>query len=364
MAALTRLKMKRYKAFDEVDLAFDRPLTVVLGKNNAGKSALLRAPVFATGGLDFSATSTLPLEVRGERFGNAFLDVAKDGNLAGVEVTLEADGCDDLHLHLTAEQRGTPKELVRTLRLGDQVFPSADALRRAIAATAWPSVERGVSWLTSERTLQATPVSDAPRGVGPRGQDTLAVLHAAHFAEAIDAIDQLHAWTRAHLGGELTWRMDDAGLLTPRVQPVGSAIDLPSRQVGAGFNQLLPILVELMVRPALDAGHLLLVEQPVLHLHPALHAEIAQCFVDGVQRVPTRRVVVETHSDAFVLRLRALVAEGQLSPDDVRLLFVADGAHREITLDRNGTPDGWPKGVFFEPFEEYERIRRARRAAP
>ena len=77
-------------------------------------------------------------------------------------------------------------------------------------------------------------------------------------------------------------------------------------------------------------------------------------------------MMVETHSDALTLRVRAALAERRLSPEQVRLYFVDDASSghtgsivREIRLNDRGTPDWWPDGVFAEPHLEFKRIRRA-----
>ena len=76
------------------------------------------------------------------------------------------------------------------------------------------------------------------------------------------------------------------------------------------------------------------------------------------------RILVETHSESLVLRVRRRVAEG-LSPDQVSIVFVEDlgdrSVVRNVRLDQNGDVDWWPDGVFSEAFVEVKAIRRAQR---
>ncbi len=76
-------------------------------------------------------------------------------------------------------------------------------------------------------------------------------------------------------------------------------------------------------------------------------------------------MVVETHSESVVLRIRRRIAEG-LSPDKVALVYVEDAGEgsrlRPIPVRPDGEVEWWPEGVFSEAFVEVKAIRRAQRA--
>ena len=85
------------------------------------------------------------------------------------------------------------------------------------------------------------------------------------------------------------------------------------RGVGYGIGQLLPIIVQSL----LARDGLMLVEQPEVHLHPRLQAEVGDLFVDTV--ISGRaQLLVETHSEHLVLRLLRRVREGVLRPGGPR----------------------------------------------
>ena len=134
------------------------------------------------------------------------------------------------------------------------------------------------------------------------------------------------------------------------------------RDVGAGISQVLPILLSTF---ALN-DHLLAIEQPEVHLHPALQAELGDVFL---QSALTRRntVLAETHSEHLLLRvMRRLreTASGELPdgvpavrPEDVMVLFVEpDGPRsiiREMPLNERGElVKAWPGGFFEEGLRE------------
>jgi predicted ATPase len=70
------------------------------------------------------------------------------------------------------------------------------------------------------------------------------------------------------------------------------------------------------------------------------------------------RVLVETHSEHLVMRIRRLIAEGKVNAGDVALYFVERDMYlstvREVPIDRNGHIDqeDWPKGFFGESLSE------------
>jgi predicted ATPase len=89
---------------------------------------------------------------------------------------------------------------------------------------------------------------------------------------------------------------------------VGRAPQVNVADVGFGVSQILPVIVQgLLMRP----GGIYMVQQPELHLHPDAQAGLADFFlylsVYGV------RVVIETHSEYFLIRLRRRLAEGRLN---------------------------------------------------
>ena len=129
--------------------------------------------------------------------------------------------------------------------------------------------------------------------------------------------------------------------------------------VGFGVSQLLPILVL-----GLRAGEssLLLLEQPEIHLHPKLQANLADFLL--TVSAQGRRVVVETHSDHFINRLRRRIAEDPTDQlrKDVDILFVQPPEEdcgsriQPLQIDRFGVIENWPPGFLPEAADEAEAI--------
>ncbi len=130
--------------------------------------------------------------------------------------------------------------------------------------------------------------------------------------------------------------------------------------VGFGIGQLLPILMEGMYGDTRLGT--ICVEQPELHIHPRLQSAVTDFLIHTALKRRSaslrKRWIVETHSELIILRLLTRIREGQLSPDDVSVLYVnfnnKDGSQiKELRIDPEGNfEDEWPDGFFDEAYRE------------
>lgn len=148
-------------------------------------------------------------------------------------------------------------------------------------------------------------------------------------------------------------RTDDASPFQIQIRKFGGKLKGNRRNLidmGYGVSQTLPIITELL-RP--DASSMFLLQQPEVHLHPSAQAALGSlfCSVAG----PDRQLVVETHSDYIIDRVRMDVRDGttDLKPEDVSILYFERGESdvkiHSIRLDELGNvlnaPDSY--GAFF-----------------
>ena len=133
--------------------------------------------------------------------------------------------------------------------------------------------------------------------------------------------------------------------------------------LGFGVSQLLPLIVQCLIT---SEGHSLITEQPEIHLNPKLQAGLADLFVDVVQRKGS--VIVETHSEHLLTRIRRLVAEGKISSGEVAIYYIehdSDGSRvREVPMTKIGHVDAndWPEGFFDQGYREASGLAKAQRA--
>jgi predicted ATPase len=123
------------------------------------------------------------------------------------------------------------------------------------------------------------------------------------------------------------------------------------------------VLVALL---AAQAGQVVYIEQPELHLHPRAQVAMARVPADAANRGV--RVVAETHSTLLLVGVQALVAEGVLDSAKVKLhWFQRDKQGRTQVrggdLDQAGAFGEWPEDFSDVELEAQSRYIDAAHAA-
>jgi predicted ATPase len=127
--------------------------------------------------------------------------------------------------------------------------------------------------------------------------------------------------------------------------------------VGYGVSQVLPVIVDL-VRGQRQQTYLL--QQPEVHLHPRAQAALGS-FLCEFARSSRSRVLVETHSDYIIDRVRADVRDKKnISHRDVVILFFERSGYdikiHPIELDAQGNLHRQPAGYRTFFMEEERRL--------
>ena len=195
--------------------------------------------------------------------------------------------------------------------------------------------------------------------LGARGEYSAAVLHAqanrtvlmptptGHGEQRrLDAA--LNYWLREFDLAENA-RSEDRGRIGIglSVTPKGLEREVDLTSVGVGVSQVLPVILLCLLA---EPGTLVVLEQPELHLHPRLQQDLADfllaCCRSG------RQIVLETHSEHLVNRLRYRIAQDESNEAHalVGLVFAEndDGITRYREPEINvygGLGEDWPAGL-------------------
>ena len=152
-------------------------------------------------------------------------------------------------------------------------------------------------------------------------------------------------------------------------------IDVGLADIGTGVGQVIPVIVGALYRtPAMDQlPKLFAVEQPELHIHPALQVSLGDLFIDGMHN-SNRTMLIETHSEHLLLRLMRRVRETtrhskhqttkveqpdhELTPNDLSVIYIrptpAGVKFTPLTVTNKGDFDApWPEGFFEERESEW-----------
>lgn len=149
------------------------------------------------------------------------------------------------------------------------------------------------------------------------------------------------------------------GPIRKRAQLVdGAGLAFHPQDVGVGISQVLPV-----VMAAQDgSASVVCIEQPELHIHPAVQVGLGDLFIDGAVNQGLS-FLIETHSEHLILRLLRRIRETAelssnvinqpLSPSQIGVycLSKSDGAVTidEIPVTKEGDfAKPWPHGFFDE----------------
>lgn len=212
-----------------------------------------------------------------------------------------------------------------------------------------------------------------PSGVGLKGENAVeAILAATVAAEKRNLkrgsrhkpFQEMIAFWLREIGLVADFRVEEiklgSNLWQALVQVVKGAPKVLLTEVGFGVSQVLPVITLLYYVPE---GSTVILEQPEIHLHPAAQAGLADVIIN-VANSRKVQVIVETHSEHFLLRMQRRMAEEKLAANRTRLYFCrldkGQSTLERLEVDLLGNIANWPQGFFGDSFGEIASAERAR----
>ena len=399
---ITKIAVSGFKSLAE-ECAIDiRPLTILAGANSSGKSSIMQpllmlkqtlevpfdpGPLWLEGpNVQFtSATQFMPKSI-GDKWAEHFqVQIQIDGvysvrtkfvqgqdGIELAEMTREIKSETDQSLATSPKPftlyPGMPSQEIKSLAETEQelTLEDYDVVRRSRCFLELTSQDgrRGVDFTPDLAFnvvnsihlpgLRGNPVriykltSTGPRYPGTFENYVASIIHDWQNTEDDRLKTLINVLRRLGLTGQVgTEKIGDigieikVGLFTHEKTRETDMVSIAD--VGLGVSQVLPVLVALIIA---EPGQLVYLEQPELHLHPRAQIALAQVLADAAKRGV--RVVAETHSSLLLLAVQTLVAEGDLSPELVKLHWFtrADNGATKIDtadLDETGAYGDWPE---------------------
>lgn len=416
---ISSIQIKNYKAFEGETRLDILPLTLIFGRNASGKSALTRLPLLLSAAMSNPGVHGLPLQTQGFVFGSSLLDLVY-GRLPGspfeIALGLSGEGFSGrIEMVIGPDQGDQPLANSRPSQRvwswsfieGDPSAPAAPALKlewdRKNGYKSWnPGNNQweasrpihfdgilavGRDWLpdstffTPPRIAHLGPFrNEFPRFhrvadrlstyLGTQGQHTGEVLGSFHRLRQYEVIERIKRWFEEYLFLELDIQQigfEESELATVvRARPKGRSAWVNLADVGTGSAHVLPYVVQqaMSIAASSDVGvpDLLVCEEPEAHLHPAAQAGLAELAIEAAKQGRSR-VILETHSETLLLRVRRRIAEQKLSPDQVAMYWVDDECGstelKRLPVREDGKVEGWPEGIFEEAATEARGISKA-----
>lgn len=176
---------------------------------------------------------------------------------------------------------------------------------------------------------------------------------------------KLQQWTQQYFGFHVIVAKN-GGHLSVKIALTVGGDPINMSDTGFGYSQILPIITQLWdlstkTHPRDEKVPLVIaIEQPELHLHPALQARLAKALLSSIQLAKENgyhlQLIIETHSETIVNYFGLAIANGALQKQDVSVvLFDKDlqTKHTQVqssSYDQDGYLQNWPVG-FFAPKE-------------
>ena len=204
------------------------------------------------------------------------------------------------------------------------------------------------------------------KSVGKSGENILDLLH--QNIEKPEVIHDINSWLeKLEIGYSIDVSFNEEFSAVKLLLEDKDGLNVQLHDVGYGVSQVLPIVMQAM----LSQNILITIEQPELHIHPRLQANLADLFVWSAAK-KGNRFIIETHSEHLMLRLQRrqkdndqiLAADegGQnwsSITDSVNICVIekygepASSKISKLKIDSKGFFDGeWPGGFFEERFVE------------
>jgi predicted ATPase len=167
--------------------------------------------------------------------------------------------------------------------------------------------------------------------------------------------DSLSSWFQLFTVPNATLSVKDYGKFGVQVEMGGRTLD----QFGTGASQVLPILALLLSR---DPGDIVLLEQPELHLHPGGQQYLADFLMSSISRGV--QVILETHSEYMVNRIRRGIVLGSVDSQDVKIVNFEQTENgltdvHNVSMSSSGGFLDWPKGFFAQTEDDLLAIIEA-----
>lgn len=137
-----------------------------------------------------------------------------------------------------------------------------------------------------------------------------------------------------------------------KLQVNQNSLNLDITDVGFGISQVLPVIIQGFLS---HNESLTLIEQPEIHLHPKMQADLADLFIDIVSnknsgqknQKSSKLLLIETHSEYLLKRLRRRISDGTIQADSVAIYLIDPDINnkgailRELNIGERGQFE-WP----------------------
>lgn len=402
---INKISFKNYKLFKEKQTLELKPITILIGKNNSGKSAVAKLPTLISGSLSGKFDEPLRWENDGIELGTEIRDLIYEKSATGDLLFRIDDSNKFLEYSLTIIKEDNDNyssminywnynnEIELKFNFSKRIYQDVrteielDCVFNGVLLTSIvdnpgiqiPNFEDfnfNFDYIGAYRVIPDNKGYEKPKDrniekVGINGQNAYSILINDFLNDDRVLLSKLSEWYQTKFEG---WGINidssdskrnlyyfDLERKTPRKASISLKF------VGQGMGQILPLVTRTFMN--VESPMLTIIEEPELHLHPSAHGDLAELFVNSLENT-NKSYLIETHSENFILRLRRLIAEKKydfFNEDNIKIYFVNYNEEKnessidEVFVDSNGNVKNWPKKIFSESLDELIAIKNAKK---
>ncbi|WKL48251.1 DUF3696 domain-containing protein [Flavobacterium pectinovorum] len=403
---INKISFKNYKLFKEKQTLELKPITILIGKNNTGKSAVLKLMTLIEGSLDGKNGNVFELKNDDVSSGDKYKDLiyGKFGRAIELELFQE----DSINEKVDILNVGVSVDIDADLPILEdwslkQVFKNKDETKlldfQRINKTIYfneiddteyfcefigiylanyfykekpdssgtiykiPFLRTDFIGSIREKSKQDYRLNPINAKSYPDGRYLYDFLIRDYLTTDKKYFSKISEWIKEKFQG---WELYiDVDSEPYHIELRKGKLEVSITETGMGIGQSLPLIIR--ANKPCDEETLIIIEEPESHLHPYAHAQLAQLFADSIKDDSNKKYLIETHSESFILRLRKLIVDKNhlLTKDDINLYYINyneennESSLKNIKIDHEGEVEWWPEDVFNESLKEVIGIRKA-----
>jgi predicted ATPase len=117
--------------------------------------------------------------------------------------------------------------------------------------------------------------------------------------------------------------------------------------VGYGVGLQVPILLQAIISNVEKSNNIIIIEQPEIHLHPALHSKFIEVLV---KYSGNTKFIIETHSEHIIRKLQVLVKNKTISKNEIQIYYFKNNQGKFDISRHHIDGDGQMKPTFPKGF--------------
>ncbi len=393
---LTNIQIKNYKGFKDQVRFEIKPITLIYGENNAGKSSIARllpsikkSCLQKTPGVPFypveihkSLPSTdfiygnsrsfeilLDFNVLKAKYSIAKVENGlkidkliienKENELFELEWDVATDNCyrinntDDL---LNLNFKGLVPHLIESSSecpINNTLIDLKKYLQKLMPSIYWIAPIRYVPQPIEKLALAQSKMS-------PDGLEATQIIARSYLDDGL-VFNTVNCWFKKVFNQEVLIKKTGLSryeMFSVELSPIGNheIVSVPLVNCGTGISQVLPIIVlaAQALHGKLGENPFLVFENPELHLHDSIHGAVGEFLAEIVINSDSNPyVIIETHSENLLLSFQIKIAKKELNINKdsfvINWLKKEDGINLidKVTIDEQGMlSDKWPLDAF------------------